>query len=121
MTENDHLQLQTASKAVAAFLRAQIVRGNLHPGSRLRQTDIAKRLGVSTTPVREALASLQAERLVQIASHRGAVVFAPTEDDMAQCFAIRRVLEPLAAGEAVPRVDEARLARLAELIVAMRA
>jgi DNA-binding GntR family transcriptional regulator len=121
MIEQTHLRLQTASRAVADRLRDEIGLGVLAPGTKLRQSELARRFGVSTTPVREALASLEAEALVRIDAHRGAVVSAPTLDDMSQCFAIRRALEPLAAAEAAPRLVEAELAALQDLIDTMRA
>ena len=66
----------TTAKMVAGMLRDQIQEGGLAPGTRLRQNEIAERFGVSTTPVREAFAQLQAEGLVRIDPHRGAVVSA---------------------------------------------
>lgn len=120
MTEISPLQLQTANKAVAHMLREEISRGVLLPGTRLRQSELARRFGVSTTPVREALASLQAEALVRIDAHRGAVVSTPTLEDMLECFEIRRVLEPLAAALAAQRLSEEQLAELEGLVAAMR-
>lgn len=102
------------------MLREEISRGILVPGTRLRQSELAKRFGVSTTPVREALASLQAEALVRIDAHRGAVVSMPTLEDMLECFEIRRVLEPLAAALAAQRISEEQLAELDELVSTMR-
>jgi DNA-binding GntR family transcriptional regulator len=121
MSDGTRLQLHTANKAVANLLREEIERGALPPGTRLRQSDLARRFGVSTTPVREALASLQAEGLVQIDAHRGAIVFTPTVEDMRQCFAIRRALEPLAAAEAVQHLTDSDLDALESLLHEMRA
>ena len=70
----------TTAKMVAGMLRDQIQDGGLAPGTRLRQNEIAERFGVSTTPVREAFAQLQAEGLVRIDPHRGAVVFRHPHD-----------------------------------------
>ena len=67
---------------MAERLRAQIVAGELPSGSKLRQVEIARRFGVSTTPVREALAALQREGLVRLHPQRGAVVFVPTVADL---------------------------------------
>ena len=120
MSADSRLHLQTVNKAVARKLREEINRGILPPGTRLRQSELAKRFGVSTTPVREALSSLQAEALVRIDAHRGAVVSAPTVDDMRQCFEIRRALEPLAAGEAAKRLTEEQLGELDALVGKMR-
>lgn len=119
-SQDSPLELPTASKAVARLLQGEIERGVLQPGTRLRQSDLARRFGVSTTPVREALASLQAEGLVKIDAHRGAVVFVPTLEDMRQCFAIRRILEPMAMRSAIAHLTVARLDELQELIDTMR-
>lgn len=120
MSATTKLGLQTANQAVATLLREEIERGTLAPGTRLRQSDLARRFGVSTTPVREALASLQAEGLIRIDAHRGAIVFTPTVEDMTQCFEIRRALEPLAAAQAVSNLTDADIDALEDLIKQMR-
>jgi DNA-binding GntR family transcriptional regulator len=94
---------RTISGAVAARLRQEIVAGELPAGSRLRQVEIARRLGVSTTPVREALAALQREGLVQLHPQRGAVVFLPSVHDLREHYEIRIALEELAVGKAAER------------------
>src|SRR5918997_1170374 len=88
----------------------------LAPGTRLRQNDVAKRFGVSTTPVREAFAQLQAEGLVRIDPHRGAVVFHPSVDDVLEFYEIREALESLAVGHAIRKIDGDLAARLADMI-----
>ena len=119
MQSDTRLNLRTANTAVAQMLREEIDRGELQPGTRLLQSELARRFGVSTTPVREALASLQAEALVRIDAHRGAVVSTPTLEDMRECFEIRRVLEPHAAVFAT-RLPAEELDELEELVNAMR-
>jgi DNA-binding GntR family transcriptional regulator len=103
---------QTAAEAVANRLRTEIQRGQLAPGTPLRQNDIAQRFGVSTTPVREAFALLQADGIVQIDRYRGAVVFRPTPEDLADAYEIRELLETLALGKAVHKLNGARLDEL---------
>lgn len=88
---------RTVAGLVAESLRAEIVAGKRVPGSRLPQVEIARRLGVSTTPVREALAMLQREGLVRLHPQRGAVVFIPTVADLRDHYEIRAALEALAA------------------------
>jgi DNA-binding GntR family transcriptional regulator len=88
---------RTVAGLVAESLRAEIVAGDRPPGSRLPQVEIARRLGVSTTPVREALAMLQREGLVRLHPQRGAVVFIPTVADLREHYEIRAALEALAA------------------------
>jgi DNA-binding GntR family transcriptional regulator len=100
----DTLGRDTTAKVVAERLREEIQHGTLAPGTRLRQNDVAKRFGVSTTPVREAFAQLQAEGLVRIDPHRGAVVFHPSVDDVLEFYEIREALESLAVSHAMPNL-----------------
>ncbi len=110
---------QTTSEAVAAQLRHEMLRGQLPPGSRLRQGEVAARLGVSTTPVREAFQLLQAQGLVRMDPHRGAVVFRPTAAEVREAYEIREVLECMAIEKAMPKVTpelEAELESLLDLM-----
>ena len=88
---------RTIAGQVAARLKAEILAGERPAGARLRQVEIAQAYGVSTTPVREALATLQREGLVQHHPQRGAVVFLPSVDDLRHHYEIRAALEALAA------------------------
>jgi DNA-binding GntR family transcriptional regulator len=97
---------RTVSGLVAERLRAQIVAGELASGTKLRQVEIARRFGVSTTPVREALAALQREGLVRLHPQRGAVVFVPTVEDLREHYEIRAALEALAASRTAERFEE---------------
>ena len=105
----------TVAGAVAARLREAIVSGELAAGEKLRQVQLATRFGVSTTPVREALAQLQREGLVRSHPQRGFVVFVPTVADLRQHYEIRIALEELAAAKAA----EAFQSRYAPPLVAL--
>ena len=94
---------RTIAGQVAERLRAEIVAGEREPGSKLRQVGIAQSYGVSTTPVREALAMLEREGLVRLHPQRGAVVFLPTVEDLREHYEIRAALEALAAATAAAR------------------
>lgn len=107
---------RTVSEELAEQLRAAIRRGELPPGTRLRQNEVAGRFGVSSTPVREAFAQLQAQGLVNIDRHRGAVVFNPTADDLREAHEIREVLEVLAVWKAVPNLNDADLAEMRRML-----
>jgi len=120
MANPDTLERDTTAKVVAERLREEIQTGSLAPGTRLRQNDVAKRFGVSTTPVREAFAQLQAEGLVRIDPHRGAVVFHPSVDDVLEFYEIREALESLAVAQAIPKLDAGAAEELADLIERMR-
>jgi len=112
---------RTVSASVAASLREDIVSGQLESGTRLRQVELARRFGVSTTPVREALAALQSEGLVRLHPQRGAVVFVPTIDGLREHYEIRAALEALAAQRAAERFDAARGEELEALLDEMAA
>jgi DNA-binding GntR family transcriptional regulator len=112
---------RTVSASVAASLREDIVSGQLESGTRLRQVELARRFGVSTTPVREALAALQSEGLVRVHPQRGAVVFVPTIDGLREHYEIRAALEALAAERAAERFDPARGEALSAMLDEMAA
>jgi DNA-binding GntR family transcriptional regulator len=97
---------RTVAGLVAERLRAEIVAGKLVAGSKLRQVEIARRFGVSTTPVREALGALQREGLVRLHPQRGAVVFLPTVEDLREHYEIRGALEAVAAARTAERFEE---------------
>jgi DNA-binding GntR family transcriptional regulator len=107
-------RLSYLSKAdlVALTVRDMIRSGELPPGSVLRQRDVAQRLGVSPTPVREALQRLEAEGFVVSEAHRGAMVVRSEDWRLYENALIRAALESLAAQLAA---EKATLADLAEM------
>jgi DNA-binding GntR family transcriptional regulator len=107
---------RTIAGQVAARLRAEIVAGGREPGTKLRQVEIARAYGVSTTPVREALAMLQREGLVRLHPQRGAVVFLPSIEDLREHYEIRAALESLAASRTAERFEESWVAPLEALL-----
>lgn len=111
---------RTVAGMVAERIRNSIVAGDLPAGSKLRQVELAKRFGVSTTPVREALATLQREGLVRIHPQRGAVVFLPSVEDLHEHYEIRIALETLAAGKAAEQFEPAWAEPLHEILEEMR-
>jgi DNA-binding GntR family transcriptional regulator len=78
----------------------------LAPGERVRQVDIANRLGVSSVPVREALQTLEAEEQVTYEPHRGYTVARLSIQEVEEIYRMRELLEREATRQAVPRVDE---------------
>lgn len=83
--------------AVVDGIREQILSGELQPGDRLRQDELAEIFGVSTMPVREALRHLQAEGLVTFHPNRGATVSEISVEEYEEIYRIREELEVLAA------------------------
>jgi DNA-binding GntR family transcriptional regulator len=96
-----------------------ILSGELPPGARLRQVEIAERFSVSSTPVREAFATLAREGLVRQDTHRGVEVFRPSVRDLQENFEIRLELEPLAAELAATRLQSTDLGKLERLLKRM--
>jgi DNA-binding GntR family transcriptional regulator len=97
-------------------LRDEIVRGDFAPGQYLRLEEIAPRFDVSTTPVREALRELEAEGLVTIFPHKGAIVTKLSADELQDIYDIRATLEEMATRLAVPFLTEEILAELTSLV-----
>ncbi len=100
-------------------LREAILRGHLKPGERLIERKLAGQLGVSRTPVREALRILELEGLVSHLPRIGAVVAQVNDMEVYEVYRIRVVLEGLAARMAAERIEPDQLARLAELLTSM--
>ncbi|MGE5156363.1 MAG: GntR family transcriptional regulator [Betaproteobacteria bacterium] len=107
-------------EAVAAVLREAILDGTLTPGSWLREAEIAGEMKVSRTPVRDAFRILAAEGLVNINANQGALVAPMTSDDILELYAIREVLEGLAARLAARRSPRECLEAFGRLVPEMR-
>lgn len=112
----DGLSHRTAHEAVRESIRQAIMRGDLEGGSRLIQSELAESLGVSTTPVREALRDLATEGLVEFDRYRGAVVHLPTLEEVRETYEIRLLVEPAAARKAVHRISEEDLQAASALL-----
>jgi DNA-binding GntR family transcriptional regulator len=100
---------------VLGELRELILSGALTAGSRVGEVELAERLGVSRTPVREALSRLAAEGLVEVTPNRGARVATWTVAELEGVFDLRISLEPQLTAFAVPHAGPADLAELDEL------
>lgn len=99
----------TAVDLVRETLRSAIVRGDLPGDTRLVQTEIATQLGVSTTPVREAMRDLASEGLITLDSHRIGTVAKPDWDEMVEIVDIRRSLERLAIERSMAHITDSQL------------
>jgi DNA-binding GntR family transcriptional regulator len=113
------LSRTNARQAVHQLLLDSIVFGPLEPGEPLRDTEIAELLGVSRTPVREALLRLSEQGLVEIQPGRGTRVAPLRFDRAAELFAIAGVLDGLAAELATPTLPTAKLDELRSLVERM--
>ncbi|WP_199434314.1 GntR family transcriptional regulator [Qaidamihabitans albus] len=111
---------RTAHQYVREALRQGILRGTLQGGTRLVQSEIAERLGVSTTPVREALRDLATEGLVQLDAHRGGTVSQLTFEDLLDIHQLSRLVEPEAMRQVATTASRAVVDRARELAERMR-
>jgi DNA-binding GntR family transcriptional regulator len=102
-------------------LLESILDGHYPPDSRIIETQVARELGTSQAPVREALRGLEALGVVEITPFRGARVRRPSRREIVEAYAVRSTLEALAARLAVPRITDAHLAELAGQTKAMQA
>ena len=101
-------------EVVFMTLRRQILKGELKPGERLMEIKLANRLGVSRTPVREAIRKLEHEGLVEMVPRRGAHVAEITRQELNDVLEIRRSLETLAISRVCGTLTEENLRELRE-------
>jgi DNA-binding GntR family transcriptional regulator len=111
--------MSSAATSAHDEIRTRIVSGALPPGSRLREAQLVTDLGVSRTPIREALRRLHAEGLVTILPNRGARVASWSEQDLEDVFALRLVVEAYAVRRAAERIRPPDISRLEALATAM--
>ncbi|MFZ0332928.1 MAG: GntR family transcriptional regulator [Candidatus Acidiferrales bacterium] len=104
---NNGIPRQSLASAVADKLRGMIIHGDVQEGEQLRQDAIAADFQVSRIPVREALRQLEAEGLIKIVAHRGAVVSALSADEIEELFDIRALLECAVLKVSIPNLTEA--------------
>jgi DNA-binding GntR family transcriptional regulator len=97
-------------------LRAEITEGTLQPGDALREAELSRRLGVSKTPIREALVRLQRDRLVELVPYKGAVVSGYTRSDLAHIYQLREILEGACARDAARSASPEDLSALAGIV-----
>lgn len=109
MDVNDYLPLRDV---VFNTLRQAILRGEMEPGERLMEIQLAQKLGVSRTPIREAIRKLELEGLVIMIPRKGAEVAHITEKDMRDVLEVRCTLEELAVLLACKNVNAEHIAAL---------
>lgn len=109
MKINEYLPLRDI---VFQTLRNAIITGELQPGERLMETQLAEKLGVSRTPIREAIRKLELEGLVIMVPRKGAQVAQFTEKDIQDVLEVRAALEALAAKLACRRMDDRSFLKL---------
>jgi DNA-binding GntR family transcriptional regulator len=111
----------TTQESVVDRLRTLILNRHFRPGERLPQTQLAQELGVSRTPIREALHQLAAEGLVAISAYKGASVAEFSISDLREIYSVRIALEGYAAFLAAQIITEEQLQALESLLGKMQA
>lgn len=109
VTMNEYLPLRDV---VFNTLRQAILKGELEPGERLMEIQLAERLGVSRTPIREAIRKLELEGLVLMIPRKGAEVAEISEKSLREVLEVRRSLEELAIELACQRITPEELTDL---------
>lgn len=114
------LARSSLADSTAEILRERIIQGVFAPGTRLVEVDIARRLGTSRAPVREALAMLRAEGLAYEEPGRGSFVAKLSRDEVEEVYELRAALESAAARLVIDRGDPADVAALDRVLATMR-
>jgi DNA-binding GntR family transcriptional regulator len=104
-----------SSERIAAYLREAILSGEIPPGSRIRQEDVADRLGTSRLPVREALRMLETEGLTQLEVNKGARVPSFDREDLDVIYQMRERIETLALRLSLPHLTSEQYAELSTI------
>ena len=120
MTERDAISRNVLADQVKDRLLQDIVSGRYPPDARIVETSLARELGVSQAPVREALRGLEGLGLVEIHPFRGARVRRPSIGELLEAYTVRFELEALGARLGVPRMSDADLAEIEALGEAMQ-
>jgi DNA-binding GntR family transcriptional regulator len=113
--QTTHLRISSQKNSISVrekayeYLKSAILSGRFNPGKRLTEEDLAKRLGVSRTPVREALHKLESEGLIKPRKKRGFVASADSRDEIGELFDIRASLEGYALRLASEIISEETL------------
>ncbi|NMM03387.1 GntR family transcriptional regulator [Paraburkholderia sp. RP-4-7] len=115
------VERQRLHDTVVQHIRRFIVEGVLEPGKRLNERELCETLGISRTPLREALKVLAAEGLIEISPNRGATVAKMSEAELRETFELMSGLEAFSGELAAERITAAELVEIKALHYAMRA
>jgi DNA-binding GntR family transcriptional regulator len=109
MPQSIEFENLTLTDKIYSLIKLGVIHQEYLPGSRLADQEIAERLGVSRTPVREAINRLAAEGLVTIIPRQGAFVTELSQESIKEIYEIREVLESLAVQLAIPSRNDDEL------------
>lgn len=121
MTATGPISREMLSSKIKDRIMQMILEGELQPGDRVVETRIARDLGVSQSPVREAIRDLASVGFLEVEPYRGARIRQFTREDALDDMDIRGELEAIAARRAADRITADELARLRELVAEMHA
>lgn len=110
---------KTLSESIYKNVKAGIIQNKFKAGERIYEKEVAKRYGVSTTPVREALLKLSAEGFISIDSHRKAIVKEISFEELADIFEVMGDLDSLAVSQVTDNITPECLQEIEELITEM--
>lgn len=110
------IAFKSLNQLVYQRLRRDILDGKLRPGARLKQEEVTRELGVSRTPVREALHRLETEGLIQFLRRSTVIVSSIPKARVEEIFELRALLESYAAEKAADRLNEKNLGKLHHLV-----
>lgn len=117
--EFDPAQIRSLHHQVQAFILKATYQGTLNPGDRLNESTLSAQLGISRTPVREALTYLEGSGLVVRRPRRGFFLASLSSEDAAHCYAVRELLEGFAARQVAGRMTDSQTEVLERIIHAM--
>jgi len=103
---------QTLREKILETIREAILKGNLKPGEKVAEPELAERFGISRTPIREAFRQLESEGYLTVIPRKGAVVAALSERDVQEFYAIKSILEGYGAALAAVKLSEKDMAKL---------
>lgn len=112
-SDSGHPSVSSAGDAATELIRRAILEGKLAPAARLGEEQLARELGTSRTPVRQAFQRLSREGLIELMPNRGAFVRSYSHEELGDLYELRALLEGHAARLAAAKVTDAQLVELA--------
>jgi DNA-binding GntR family transcriptional regulator len=106
---------QTLREQIVSSLRESIIKGELSPGQKLTEPELAERLGISRTPIREAFRQLESEGFLTVIPRRGAVVSKITRKEIDEFYELKSLLEGYAARIAAEKINEKGIEKLRKI------
>lgn len=120
ITRQTFLEKNSMSADLAEYIKQQILDGQLNPGDRIVETKVAKELGISQTPVREAIRQLSGEGIITIVPNKGPMVRQFDMKDVFEVYSLRSMLEGLAIRLAVQQASDEEISKLSAFFEDMK-